>query len=103
VDELQVGESKPFHYPDESYPAILIRLTEEEYKAFESRCTHLLCPVLYERHKGESELGRIFCPCHEGVFDPESGIPVAGPPPRPLNEISLEMRSDGIYAVGRKV
>jgi Rieske Fe-S protein len=64
--------------------------------AYEQRCTHLLCPVLYE---GDRQ--RIFCPCHEGVFNPATGERLAGPPPRPLNKIALEVRGQEIWAVGR--
>jgi nitrite reductase/ring-hydroxylating ferredoxin subunit len=90
------GSSVNFHYPDESYPAILIHLPGGNLVAYEQRCTHLLCPVLYEH-----ERSRIFCPCHEGVFNPSTGERTAGPPPRPLNKIKLEVRGTDIYAVGR--
>lgn len=90
------GGSVNFHYPDESYPAILVHLPGGKLVAYEQRCTHLLCPVLYEH-----ERGRLFCPCHEGVFDPETGERTAGPPPRPLNKIKLDVRGGDIYAVGR--
>ena len=96
VADLPEGKSVNFHYPDESYPAILIHLPGDKYAAYEQRCTHLLCPVLYEGQKN-----RIYCPCHDGVFNPESGERVAGPPPRPLNKIKIEVRGDAIYAVGR--
>jgi len=94
--EVPEGSSVNFHYPDESYPAILIHLPGGNLVAYEQRCTHLLCPVLYER-----EHNRIFCPCHEGVFDPATGERTAGPPPRPLNKIKVEVRGGDIYAVGR--
>lgn len=96
VADVPEGVSLNFHYPDESYPAILVHLPGGRFVAYEQRCTHLLCPVLYQRDKG-----RIFCPCHEGTFDPASGERLAGPPPRPLNKIRVEVRDDGIYAVGR--
>src|SRR5690348_6742350 len=73
------GTSANFQYPDESYPAILLHLPGGNLVAYEQRCTHLLCPVLYEGGRN-----RIFCPCHEGVFDPATGERTAGPPPRPL-------------------
>jgi cytochrome b6-f complex iron-sulfur subunit len=52
--------------------------------------------VLYQHDKE-----RIYCPCHEGVFDPASGQNLAGPPPRPLNGIKVEVRDNAVYAVGR--
>jgi Rieske Fe-S protein len=68
----------------------------EEFVAYERRCTHLLCPVLYQQ-----ERNRLYCPCHEGVFNPENGHVEAGPPPRPLNKIRVEVRGEDVYAVGR--
>ena len=96
VADVPEGSSVNFHYPDESYPAILIHLPDGRFVAYEQRCTHLLCPVLYQNNQK-----RIFCPCHEGEFDPASGERIAGPPPRPLNKIKVEVRGDAIYAVGR--
>jgi Rieske Fe-S protein len=96
VADVPEGSSLNFHYPDESYPAVLIHLPGNQYVAYESRCTHLLCPVLYQHDKE-----RIYCPCHEGVFDPDSGKNLAGPPPRPLNGIKVEVRDNAVWAVGR--
>jgi arsenite oxidase small subunit len=96
VADVPEGGSVNFHYPDESYPAILVHLPGRQFVAYEQRCTHLLCPVLYQH-----EEHRLFCPCHEGMFDPPTGQPIAGPPPRPLNRIKVEVRGDAIYAVGR--
>ncbi len=97
VSDLVEGASLNFRYPEEGYPAILVHLPGGKFVAYEQRCTHLLCPVLYEH-----ERKRLFCPCHEGVFDPETGERTAGPPPRPLNKIRLELRGNDIYAVGRE-
>jgi Rieske Fe-S protein len=98
--EARQRRSIDFHYPDESYPAILVHLpgkpAGEEFVAYERRCTHLLCPVLYQQ-----ERNRLYCPCHEGVFNPENGHVEAGPPPRPLNKIRVEVRGEDVYAVGR--
>ena len=97
MSDLPEGESLNFEYPGGGYPALLVHLPGGAFVAYEQRCTHLLCPVLYE-----SDRKRIFCPCHEGVFDPATGERLAGPPPRPLNKIKLEIRGSDIYAVGRE-
>src|SRR5688572_27627787 len=73
VSDLAEGSSLNFRYPEEEYPAILVHLPGGKFVAYEQRCTHLLCPVLYEH-----ERKRLFCPCHEGVFDPETGERTAG-------------------------
>lgn len=97
VSDLPEGGWMPFHYPDESYPALLIHLPGDRFVAFEQRCTHLMCPVIYQGDKQ-----RIYCPCHEGVFDPATGQNVAGPPPRPLNKIRIEVRDNTVFAVGKE-
>jgi len=96
VSDVPEGSSFSFQYPQDGYGALLVHLPGGEFVAYERRCTHLLCPVLYEHDRD-----RLFCPCHEGVFDPATGRNLAGPPPRPLNKIQLEVRGNDIYAVGR--
>lgn len=59
-------------------PVILIRASEGEYRAFAATCTHLDCIVEYR--PGQR---KIWCNCHDGVYDLE-GRNIAGPPPRPL-------------------
>ena len=86
-----------FNYPTEKDSAILIRTETGEYHAFGQQCTHLACPVYYERqHK------RLECPCHEGAFDAATGNVLYGPPPRPLDVIEIELRDGEVWAVGRK-
>jgi Rieske Fe-S protein len=46
------------------------------------------------------EQGILHCPCHEGVFDLRSGRVLAGPPPRPLPRIALDIRGRDIFATG---
>jgi nitrite reductase/ring-hydroxylating ferredoxin subunit len=95
VADVPEGKSFLFTYPAGERPGILIHTAGGNFVAYEQRCTHLLCPVLYEHEKN-----RLFCPCHEGAFNVETGERVAGPPPRPLNKIKLEIRGSDIYAVG---
>ncbi|TLS50448.1 Rieske 2Fe-2S domain-containing protein [Paenibacillus antri] len=94
---LRVGEAVEFAYPSEHDTALLIRLGENEYKAYQNACTHLRCPVVWDG--GRTEL---VCPCHHGFFDPANGAPTAGPPRRPLPEIALSVEADGVYAIGVK-
>lgn len=95
VDELPVGGAKTFEYPEGSTSRLLVRLGEDEFAAYDQQCTHLLCPVLPELKEG-----RLHCPCHEGVFDAETGRPLAGPPRRPLARITLDIRDGKVYATG---
>jgi rieske iron-sulfur protein len=65
------------------------------FVAFESKCTHLGCQVYFIAGKtpiGERPDGIIYCPCHQGAFDPYRGAKVVyGPPPQPLPRIPLRV------------
>ncbi|WP_335869839.1 QcrA and Rieske domain-containing protein [Bacillus sp. 2205SS5-2] len=98
LSEIPKDSSKNFNYPTEDEPAILVHTKEGELKAYNSKCTHLQCPVFYE--KEESVL---LCPCHRGFFSVESGHPMAGPPQRELPMIAIEVKDGSVYAVGRMV
>jgi Rieske Fe-S protein len=95
VDEVAVGASIGFTYPNESEPCLLVRLTTSEFVAFGQKCTHLSCAVIPRPAEGS-----FYCPCHEGRFDLRTGAPTAGPPRRPLTRIVLELRGRDIFAVG---
>jgi len=95
VDELPVGGTVGFSYPDEHEPCLLVRLTAGEFVAFNQKCTHLSCAVIPRPAEGS-----FYCPCHEGRFDLRTGVPTAGPPRRPLTRIVLDIRGRDIYAVG---
>ena len=94
---LKPGTSLNFNYPTENDSAILIRTADGQYYAYGQKCTHLTCPVYYE--KGHD---RLECPCHEGGFDVKTGNVLYGPPPRPLDKIELEVVGGEVWAVGRK-
>lgn len=95
---LAPGTSLNFHYPTAKDSAILVRTLDGELHAFGQKCTHLSCPVYFERaHQ------RLECPCHDGAFDAKTGNVLYGPPPRPLDPIKLELSADGqVWAVGRE-
>lgn len=95
VDELPVGGAKTFHYPEGSTPRLLVRTGDRAFVAYDQQCTHLLCPVV-----PDVAAGRLHCPCHNGWFDLATGRVIAGPPPRPLPRVLLELRGDTVYAVG---
>lgn len=71
-------------------PAILVHTPQGTYKAFTAICTHLACTVQYR-----PEIGHIWCACHDGHFD-LNGQVLAGPPPRPLAELSVTVKGDEI-------
>lgn len=96
ADDLAIGESLVFRYPQENSPArLLVRLDEQTFVAYEQQCTHLTCPVIPDVAQGE-----LHCPCHEGIFDLLTGRPLAGPPRRPLARVTLQVRDGAVYATG---
>lgn len=67
--------------------------TEKGLRCFSSVCTHLGCIVRWH-----SDQKRFICPCHKGTFDMDGRV-VAGPPPRPLDELKLIVKGDDILVV----
>lgn len=78
-------------FPMGSDPGILIEKAPGEYRAFTAVCTHLGCTVQFDKNGR-----RIWCACHNGVYDLE-GRNVSGPPPRPLKPYTVQLSGDDIY------
>lgn len=95
LDDVPVGAMRAFTYPTEHDPCVLVRTSERTLVAYSQKCTHLSCAVLPQVAEKV-----IRCPCHEGLFDLESGRPIAGPPRRPLPRIRLDVRGRQIFATG---
>ena len=91
--DVPIGGALTFSYPDEHERCVLVRLGPREVVAFSQSCTHLSCAVIPRVEHGVFE-----CPCHEGYFDLRTGKNIAGPPPRPLPRIVLELQGDDVYA-----
>ncbi len=70
---------------------ILVRTGENEVIALSTSCTHLGCKVFWQKDKN-----RFFCPCHDGVFDPQGNV-VSGPPPRPLDSYQVEITGENVF------
>ena len=64
----------------------------EKFKAYNGHCTHLGCSYVHDR-----ERKTFFCPCHRGQFDVKTGAVLAGPPPRPLDELEVQVRDAAVY------
>ncbi len=92
VDELPVGESKTIGYG--RYPALVIN-TPSGLRAFSAVCTHFACIVKWEKDKDS-----IYCPCHDGYFDPLDGHVVSGPPPLALTSIPVNVVNNEIFIGG---
>ena len=95
LDAIPIGRSLLFDYPETGQPCVLVRIAEDTVVAYSQRCTHLSCPVIPQPDRGV-----LYCPCHEGLFDLASGRVLAGPPPRPLPRVLVEVRDRVVYATG---
>jgi Rieske Fe-S protein len=45
----------------------------------------------------DPEKKQFFCPCHRGQFDPKTGAVLGGPPPRPLDELKVQIRESAVF------
>jgi Rieske Fe-S protein len=97
IADVSLGEARPFAYPGQDNPALLVHLPNGEWRAFEGTCTHLSCVVYWDVASG-----RLICPCHNAAFSVETGAVLMGPPRRPLPRMELSVEGDTIYAVGFK-
>lgn len=87
-NDVKVNTGQIFRFG--SQPAILIKDTNGEMKAFSAVCTHLACIVQYR-----SDISHIWCACHNGHFD-LNGRNLEGPPPKPLEQFVVNVRADQI-------
>jgi Rieske Fe-S protein len=94
ASQVPEGTAHYFSYPEPEDQAVLLHLPGGEFVAFSQKCTHLSCAVYYQ-----SERQRLYCPCHEGVFDARTGEPTAGPPQRRLPQIPLRRDGDMLVAL----
>lgn len=93
VDDVPVGQMLQFEIEgSQVIPYILIHLEENEWRAFEQKCTHLTCAVRYR-----NDLGKIECPCHRGFFSADTGEVLQGPPPRPLPRLDVAIKDGKVY------
>lgn len=86
TDQYQIGKVQSFL--DLEGNKILVKRNESGMEAFSSTCPHLGCHVHWEEDKQ-----RFFCPCHNGVFNPD-GVAIAGPPAaagQSLSRVPLEV------------
>jgi Rieske Fe-S protein len=71
-------------------PVLLIRTENDFFRAFAGTCTHLDCIVQYR-----DDSKQIWCACHNGFYDLK-GRNLSGPPPKPLEEFTVEIINDEI-------
>jgi Rieske Fe-S protein len=83
--DLAVGETRTLEM-SEGGQAIAVRLDAASVVAFDRRCPHLGCPVVWAAARRRFE-----CPCHRAIFDGRTGRVVTGPPRRGLTPVPLEL------------
>lgn len=70
-------------------PVMVVRVADDDFRAFSATCTHLDCIVEYQKDQK-----RIWCNCHNGEYD-LTGRNIAGPPPKPLDALRVDVVSKG--------
>lgn len=99
AERVMPGSFLYFNYPKREDGAVLVRNSDGEYVAFSRKCAHLGCSIEFDAMRR-----CLACPCHRGTYDSQTGYVVYGPPPRPLDQIVLQVRAGGeVWAVGRSV
>ncbi len=91
VDEVPKGSAKKFMFNGKA--AVLLNMPAG-FRAFGAVCTHLGCIAYW---KPDENI--IFCPCHIGKFDPNTGAVLSGPPPSPLPAIDIIVKEGAVYAL----
>jgi nitrite reductase/ring-hydroxylating ferredoxin subunit len=86
-----VAPGSAVQFEESGSPAVLVHLDSGDFVAYSAVCTHQGCTVAYQK-------GQLACPCHGSVFDPANGAEVvAGPAPRPLPDIPVEVRGGEVF------
>lgn len=88
LEEFPIGAVKTVLVNER--PVLVFRDTNGQFRAFSALCTHLQCVVRYVAERSQIE-----CPCHGGVYSLD-GLNVAGPPPRPLEELAVNVTDDAV-------
>ena len=94
VDEVPTGSVKNFVFNGKA--AILLHMPAG-FRAFGRVCTHLGCIASWKQDEND-----IFCPCHLGRYDPNTGAVLSGPPPSPLPAIDIAVKGGAVYALNWK-
>jgi cytochrome b6-f complex iron-sulfur subunit len=88
LTDLKPNQGMVFRFGNQ--PAILVRAADGNFRAFSAICTHLECTVQYR-----GDMQKIWCACHNGVYD-LNGQNIAGPPPRPLQEFKVVTKGNDV-------
>ena len=90
LKDLQVNETRRIR-DLKGKELLVVRTGEREVKAISTVCTHLGCTVYWQKKQN-----RFYCPCHQGVFDPDGAV-VSGPAPKALDSYKIELEGDNVF------
>jgi Rieske Fe-S protein len=90
TSEVPVGGGTKFAV-DKTLTVLVTQTKAGSYKGFSATCTHAGCIVSGVENR------EIACGCHGARFDPESGMPIAGPAKSALGKIVLDIRGEEIW------
>lgn len=93
--ELSAAGTALVETPDEQLPIFLRRVSESEFIALSTKCTHRGCQV-------ESAGSQLVCPCHGSEFS-LSGEKLKGPAEKPLTRFAVTSDERNIYISRRPV
>jgi len=88
VEDFPVGGARTVLVHDR--PVLMIRGADGQIRALSAICTHLQCVVGWSPEKNQIE-----CPCHGGIYSGD-GKNIAGPPPRPLQELEVTVNEGSV-------
>ena len=89
--DIEADEKKAKYFKYGRDLGIVFVAASGELKALGATCTHLDCTV-----QRRTDLGIIWCSCHNGRYD-DDGKNISGPPPRPLPKYIVKEDSDAIF------
>jgi cytochrome b6-f complex iron-sulfur subunit len=72
---------------------VMLERNGEQVRALSAICTHLGCIIHWHPERKE-----FVCPCHGGVYARDGHV-VSGPPPRPLEKLEVQMRSERVFVL----
>jgi Rieske Fe-S protein len=93
ISDLPVNSGKIFKFG--SRPGLVVHTQSGDWLAFTAVCTHLNCTVQYK-----SDTQKIWCACHNGMYDLNGNV-ISGPPPKPLEAYETHIRN-GEVVVSKK-
>ena len=70
-----------------------VRQSDRQVKVFSPICPHLGCGVRWNQRDGQFQ-----CPCHGSTYD-RNGHVVAGPAPRPLDELPWKIEDGELKVI----